>query len=73
MRDISAGGISLVVHRSVETDTVLSVRLLNRPQMFLCQVQVRITYAVEHPSGDWILGGAFMRRPDHEELRRLLA
>lgn len=73
VRNISAGGISLVVHRNVEIDTVLDLQLLNRPQMFLCQVSVRITYAVEHPSGDFILGGAFTRRLEDQELRSLLS
>jgi hypothetical protein len=73
VRNISAGGISLVVHREVVTDTLLVVQLLNRPQMFLCDVQVRVTYAVEHPSGDWIVGGAFTRKLSDDELRSLLA
>ncbi len=73
VRNISAGGISLVLHRGVEPDTVIEVQLLNRPQMFLCVVQVRVTYIVEHPSGDWILGGAFVRKLTDEEVRLLLA
>jgi hypothetical protein len=73
VRNISAGGISLVLHRAVETETILPVQLLNRPQMFLCDVQVRVTYVVEHPSGDWIIGGAFTRKLAEEELRSLLS
>lgn len=73
VRNISAGGISLVLSHGAEPDTVLSVQLLNRPTMFLCKVQVRVTYAVEHPTGDWILGGAFIEKLSEEELRALLS
>jgi hypothetical protein len=72
VRNLSVAGISLVVPRRLDSDTILDLQLLNRPQMFLCQVQVRITYAVEHPSGDWILGGAFTRPLTEEEVRLLL-
>jgi hypothetical protein len=73
VRNISAGGISLVLHNEVPSDTLLDIELLNRPQMFLCKLQVRITYRVEHPTGDWIIGGAFTRRLTDEELKLLLA
>lgn len=73
VRNISAGGISLVLPHEVPTDTILEIELLNRPEMFLCKLQVRITYRVEHPTGDWILGGAFTRKLTDEELRLLLA
>lgn len=73
VRNISSGGISLVLTRGVEPDTVLSIQLLNRPRMYFCKVDVKVTYVVEHPSGDWILGGAFARKLTNEELRALLA
>ena len=44
VRNISAGGISLVVPHEVPADELLEVELLNRPEMFLCKLQVRITY-----------------------------
>jgi len=72
VRNISAGGISLVLTHQVPADALLEIELLNRPQMFLCKLQVRITYHVEHPTGDWILGGAFTRKLTEEELRLLL-
>jgi hypothetical protein len=73
VRNISAGGISLVLNRGVEPDTILSIQLLNRPRMFFCKIDVKVTYMVEHPSGDWILGGSFARPLTDEELRALLA
>ncbi len=73
VRNISSGGISLILTHSVEPDTVLNVQLLNRPTMALCKVQVRVTYIVEHPSGDWILGGAFIEKLSEADLRALLS
>ena len=73
VRNISAGGISLVLPHEVSADELLEVELLNRPEMFLCKLQVRITYRVEHPTGDWIIGGAFTRKLREDELKSLLA
>jgi hypothetical protein len=73
VRNISAGGVSLVLHRGIDPETLLNVQLLNRPRMFFCKIDVKITYIVEHPSGDWIVGGSFTRRLTDDELRSLLA
>lgn len=73
VRNISAGGVSLVLTRGIDPETLLTVQLLNRPRMYFCKVDVKITYIVEHPSGDWIVGGSFTRRLADEELRALLA
>lgn len=72
VRNLSAGGIGLVLDRSFAPDTILSVQLLKRPQMILHKLQVRVTYAMEHPSGEWILGGSFDHRLTTEELQSLL-
>lgn len=73
VRNISRGGISLVVHKQVESGTLLEIELLNRPNMVLSKLQVKITYAVEHPSGDWILGGSFVEKLSDEDIKALLA
>ena len=73
VRNISAGGISLILPKEVPSDTLLDIELLNRPEMFLCKLQVKITYRVEHPTGDWIIGGSFTRKLSEEEIRLLLA
>lgn len=73
VRNISRGGISLVVHKQVESGTLLDIELLNRPNMVLSKLQVKITYSVEHPSGDWILGGAFVEKMSDSDIQALLA
>jgi hypothetical protein len=70
VRNISPGGISLVVSRPFDPGTVLTVELLDQTtQRFSPPFQVRVVYAIEHPSGDWLLGGSFLKRLSNEELQ----
>jgi len=72
IRNISASGISLILDPWIEPETVVTVQLQHRGRMFSCRVPVRVVYLVERPDGDWILGGAFDRKLEGEELRALL-
>lgn len=72
VRNLSATGISLVLPHAVEAETVLPLELLNLGRMFICKVDMRVVYTLEHPSGDWILGCAFLRKLTDEELQALL-
>jgi hypothetical protein len=73
VRNLSAGGVSLVLHRYTQIDDEIDIDLLNRKVMFLCKVRVRVTYSVELPSGEWLVGGSFTRKLGDEEVRSLLA
>lgn len=74
IRNISASGISLILSRPVEAGTVLSVDLIDtKTNKFSRTLQVKVIYAVEHPTGDWIMGGNFSSRLSDEELRQFLA
>ena len=73
IRNISPEGISLILTRPVESGTVLSVDLIDtRTNRFSRTLQVRVLYAVEHPSGDWIMGGIFAAKLSNEELQTFL-
>lgn len=73
IRNISATGISLVFNRPLEPGTVLAVDLLDpRTQQFLNSLRIRVLYSLEHPSGDWILGGAFDSQLTPDELQSFL-
>src|SRR5436190_6506298 len=73
VRNISPGGISLIVHRPIDAGKILAVELLDRTtQRFSATLQVRVVYAIEHPSGDWIIGGSFTSRLSDDELKTLL-
>jgi len=74
VRNISPEGISLVVNRWFEAGTVLNVDLIDRrSNRFSNTLQVRVLYAIEHPSGDWILGGLFHSKLAPEDMEIFLA
>ncbi|MBL8797443.1 MAG: PilZ domain-containing protein [Planctomycetia bacterium] len=70
VRNISAGGVSLVLGRPLEAGTVLAVDLIDtQTNQFSRTLDVRVCYCVEHPSGDWILGGSFAELLSADEMR----
>ncbi|MFN4258734.1 MAG: PilZ domain-containing protein [Gemmataceae bacterium] len=72
VRNISAGGISLIVPRGFEPHSVLTLQLVNKLKNYRCDVRIRVIYCLEHPTGEWILGAAFTRNLTDEELRAFL-
>lgn len=72
VRNISAGGISLVFEGYVEPQSVLMIKLANEAQGFSCRLKVRVVYSLQHPNGEWIIGGAFTRKLAEHELKALL-
>ena len=73
VRNISPEGISLVVNRYFEAGTVLNVDLIDRrSNRFSNTLQVRVLYAIEHPSGEWILGGLFGDKLTPEDMQIFL-
>ena len=73
VRNISPEGISLVVNRWFEAGTILNVDLIDRrSNRFSNTLQVRVLYAIEHPSGDWILGGLFNNKLAPEDMEIFL-
>ena len=74
VRNISPEGISLVVNRWFEAGTTLNVDLIDRrSNRFSNTLQVRVLYAIEHPSGDWILGGLFDSKLAPEDMEIFLS
>ena len=72
VRNISVGGISLVLSHPVDAGTLLAVELRRTTHNFSRAVQVRVIYCIEHPSGDFILGGYFTNPLDDDELKAFL-
>jgi hypothetical protein len=73
VRNISAGGISLIFDKPVEPETMLYVELLNRPRSFLCMIRMRVLYCVEHPQGAFIVGAHFIPELSPEQMDGLLS
>ena len=72
IRNISAGGVSLVFDRRVEAETRLTIRLYNTARNFFSQLPIRVLYSVAHPGGEYILGCAFTRELSADEVQGLL-
>ena len=73
VQNISGEGISLIVRNWVKPGTELSIELVNTTQLFLCKLQLRVTYVQEYPNGYWILGGSFTEKLSDDQIRALLA
>jgi hypothetical protein len=73
VRNISGGGISLVVSHPADTGAVVPLELKSTLRSFTRTLELRVLYCVEHPGGDWILGGEFVQPLDEEELRHFLS
>jgi hypothetical protein len=72
VRNISAGGISLVLGHPVDGGDEITVELRSNFRHFARAMLVRVAYCVEHPSGDWIVGAAFTQPMTEEEVKLLL-
>lgn len=72
VRNVSSGGISLVLSRPFDSGTDLTVELRSNFRHFSRTVRVHICYCIEHPSGDWIVGASFAEPLAEEEVRLLL-
>ena len=72
VRDISAGGVGLSVGRRFEPGSVLLIELTSGEDETSYVAPVRVVHATLDGDGRWILGCAFTRRLDDEQMRSLL-
>jgi hypothetical protein len=69
VRNISPEGISLIIGRPLETGATLLVDLIHTKTNRLSRtLAVRVCWCIEHPSGDWIMGGSFAGPLTQEEM-----
>jgi len=73
VRNLSAGGISLVLPEPVDPGKVVTIQLTSKPRNVTRTLQVRVIYCVDHPSGEALLGGSFVSDLPEDELRAFLA
>jgi hypothetical protein len=71
VRNISQGGIRLVLGNELAPGTVLRLRL-SKPGRASVLVPARVVYVLERPAGNFITGFVFDRQLSEGELRRLL-
>ena len=72
VRNISVTGVSLILARRLEPETVLDVEFFNKARNYYCRVPLRIVYVLDHVDGNFLVGGAFGRELTNDELKGLL-
>ncbi|HEV3256512.1 MAG TPA: PilZ domain-containing protein [Gemmataceae bacterium] len=71
VRNISQGGIRLVLGNELATGTALSLRL-SRPGRASVLISARVVYVLEKPPGNFITGCAFEQPLRDDQFRRLM-
>src|SRR5262249_49501890 len=71
--DISSGGACLLVRAPVEPGTELLVELINGPHTFLCVRRLRVSRIYHRKGNDAVVGGAFDRALNYDELLPFIA
>jgi hypothetical protein len=71
VRDVSPGGIAVILNRRFEPGTILVVEVF-KPKEASESRPVRVSHATPDKDGRWIIGCAFAWPLSQEELRRFL-
>jgi hypothetical protein len=72
VRDISAGGIALLLNHRFEPGTALIVELSAKSKVASRPRPVRVVHVTPEKNGRWIIGCAFVSKLSADELQGLL-
>jgi hypothetical protein len=72
VRNLSAGGVSLIFDRRIEPVPVVKLQLLNTATQYARKLALHVIYLQEQPNGRWIMGGSFAHKLKEGELQALL-
>jgi hypothetical protein len=72
VRDLSTGGVGIVVNRRFEPGTLLSVELQDSEQTVNRNLLVRVVRVLEQGEGRWLLGCAFTNKLSDADLLTLM-
>jgi hypothetical protein len=73
VRNISPGGVGVVLARKLEPERTVLVDLHNEANGFRCQMPARVVYTADLPGGDVLHGLRFARQLSDLEVRGLIA
>ncbi len=71
--NISAGGVSMLLHEQPKPGTTLKGELMTTDQTHTVPISMRITHVARLRTGDYIIGGPFGRPLAPEEMRPFVA
>lgn len=72
VKNLSAGGISVVVEQKFALGSTVTIHLGNAARTYACTLQMGVSYTIEDPSGGFVIGGPFARELTNDELQKLL-
>jgi hypothetical protein len=72
IRDVSQGGLSLVVQHAFEKGEILTVQLQLPVEGFPRRLFVRVKHVNAHPELGWVIGCSFLNRLTDYELQALV-
>lgn len=72
VRDISAGGLGVVLDRRFEPGTVLLVGVEDKAEASYRALLARVVRVTRFPDGNWLLGCIFARNLTEEDVAALL-
>lgn len=72
LRDISAGGIGLLVHEAIPRGSVVTIQLHSETQGIVFRKSLRIKYARSEGAEGWSVGGSFEKPLTKKEMKQLL-
>lgn len=72
MRNISAGGVSLFLNHRLECGATLTINIHNVLLGYTTRRRARIIYILEHFSGEFIIGCAFLKRLSEDQVQLLV-
>jgi hypothetical protein len=72
LTDVSAGGVGLVVDRSLPPGTIAHLDLYNISRDFPFQIPIRVVYTLNREDSSFALGCVFNRELNNSELWGLL-
>lgn len=72
VRDVSTGGIGLILDRDCPKGLFLEIELHNLIQGFKTTLEARVVHTVEQSDGTWFVGCSFLRPMSEHELKSWL-
>ena len=72
LRDISPGGLGMLIDRAVDSGSLVAVELFNRAGNFWHLKVIRVVHVSPRASGLWVAGNAFLQQLTEEEFDDLV-
>ncbi len=71
VRDLSVTGVSLAIDRRIDPGRTVAVRLYRPGSDVVCEVTIRVVYAIQQMDGSFVLGAAFTDELNDAQVRSL--